>query len=101
MSLFPVNFLKYFSELPRQRGWDNYTSHQLTDSSALRFLCRDRKDSQHLNHDFDDYIAHCPRRWDASIYLKPAEKMFDAVKHVDELVLDSARIFSRLGSVSK
>jgi hypothetical protein len=27
--------------------------------------------------------------------------MFDAVKHVDNLVLDSARIFSCLGSVSK
>jgi hypothetical protein len=35
-----------------------------------------------------------------SIYLKPAEEIFNAVKDVDELVLASARIFSHLDSVS-
>jgi predicted ester cyclase len=75
--------------------------HQLTDSSMLHFLCRDRKDSQHLNHNLNDHVAHSHRRCDASIYLKPAEETFNAVKDVDKLVLASARIFSRLGSASK
>ena len=65
------------------------------------FLGRDRKDSQHLNHNLNDHIAHSHRRWDASIYLKSAEETFNAVKDVDELVLASSRIFSRLASVSK
>jgi hypothetical protein len=100
MSLFPVNLLKYFSEQPVSES-GKYTAHQLTDSSTLQSLCRDRKDGQHLNHNLNDYVAHSPSRRDASIYLKPTEEMFDAVKHVDNLVLNSARIFSCLGSVSK
>src|SRR6266852_8774022 len=74
--------------------------HQLTESSTLYFLCRHRKDSQNLNHNLNDYVAHSPSRCDTSIYLKPAEEMFNAVENVDKLVLASARIFSRLGSVS-
>jgi hypothetical protein len=56
-----------------------YTPHQLTESSTLRFFCRDRKDGQHLNHNLNDYVAHSPSRCDAGIYLKPAEEVFDAV----------------------
>jgi hypothetical protein len=78
-----------------------YTSHQLTESSTLRFLCRDRKDRQHLNHNLDNYVAHSPGRCDTSIHLKPTEKTFDAVEDVDKLVLASARIFCRLGSASR
>ena len=77
-----------------------YTLHQLTESSTLHFLCRNRKDGQHLNHNIDDYVAHSPSWHDASVYLKPAEETFNAVKAVGKLVLVSARIFSRLGSVS-
>jgi hypothetical protein len=78
-----------------------YTPHQLTESSTLHFRCRDRKDGQHLDHNLNDYVAHGPSRCDASIYLKPAEEMFDAVKAVDKLVLASAQIVSRLvGSAS-
>jgi hypothetical protein len=73
---------------------------QLTESSTLHFFCHDRKDGQHLNHNFNDYVAHSPSRRDAGIYLKPAEEVFDAVKDVEKPVLASARIFSRLGSVS-
>ena len=78
-----------------------YTPHQLTESSTLHFLRRERKDHQHLNHNLNDCVAHSLSRCDASIYLKPAEEMFNAVKDVDELVLASARIFNRLVSVSK
>ena len=76
-------------------------SHQLTDSSTPHILRRDPKDRQHLNHNLNDYVAHGPSRCDAGIYLKSAEEIFNAVKDVDNLVLDSARIFSRLGSVSE
>ena len=78
-----------------------YTPHQLTDTSTLHFPRRDPKDRQHLNHNLNDYGAHSHSRCDASIYIKSAEEMFNAVKDVEKLVLASARIFSRLGSVSK
>jgi hypothetical protein len=43
MSLFPVNFLRYFSnEVSVENG--KSTWHQLTQSSAFHFLRRDRKD---------------------------------------------------------
>ena len=67
----------------------------------LNFLCRDRKNGQYLNHNLNDYVAHSPSRSDASIYPEPAEEMINTVKDVDKLVLTSACIFSRLGSMSK
>jgi hypothetical protein len=101
ISLSPVNFLKYFSEWPVSENGKYKPLHQLTESSTLHFLCRDRKDGQHLNHNLNDYVSHSPSRCDASIFLKPAEEMFNAVKALDQLVLASAHIFSRLSSVSK
>jgi hypothetical protein len=74
-----------------------YTPHQLTDSSTLHFLCRDRKDCQHLNHNLNDHVRHCRSRRDAGVYLKSAEETFDTVEDVDKLVSSGARIFSRLG----
>jgi hypothetical protein len=78
-----------------------YTRYYLTESSTLRFLCRDRKDRQHLNHNLNNYVAHGPSRCDASINLKPEEEVFNAIEDVDKLVLTGTRIFSRLDSVSK
>jgi hypothetical protein len=101
MSLFPVNFMKYFSEQPSVRRGNIQDIHLPTESSAFRFLRHDREDCQHLNYNVDDHICHCRSRRDAGVYLKPAEETFDSVKDVDKLVLASARIFSRLGSVSK
>ena len=67
----------------------------------LRFLCRDPKDRQHLDHNLNDYVAHNPGRSNVGIYLEPAEKMFNAVKDFDKLALAGARIFSRLCLISK
>ena len=79
-----------------------HTRGQLTKSSALHFFCRDPKDRQHFNNNFNDHVAHSPGRCDAGVYLKPAEEMFNAIKGFDKLVFAIARIFSRLvGSVSK
>ena len=80
-----------------------YTRHQLTESSALHFLCRDRKESQNLNHNVNEYVTHSISRCRASIYLKSAEKTSNVVKDVDKIVLATSgdRIFGRLGLVSK
>ena len=73
--------------------------NQLTQWSEFQFLCRDSKNHQHLDHDFNNYVCHC-RSWckDSSVYLKSAEEMFYAIKDIKYLLLASARIFSRLGT---
>src|SRR5580658_4263626 len=56
ISLFPINFQKYFSEIVNQsaRMIKNINHiNQLTESSTLYFLRRDRKDGQHLNHNLN------------------------------------------------
>ena len=78
-----------------------HASHQLTQSSTPYFLRRSPKDGQHLNHNLNDHVAHGPGRWDASIYLKPAEEMSDPIEDLDKLVMAIARIFSRLRLASK
>ncbi len=65
----------------------------------LYFLCRHRKDRKYLNHNLDNHVRHCRSRRDASVYLKPVEETFNAVKNVDKLVLASTGIFSRLGAL--
>jgi hypothetical protein len=76
--------------------------NQLTQPSTLHFLRHDRKGRQYLNHNLNNQVRHCRSWCDASIYLKAAEEMFNAVKDVDKFVSDSARIFGRLGpSMSK
>ena len=78
-----------------------YTRDQPTESSTLHFLCRDPKDRKHLDANLNDHVAHSPSRRDAGVYLKSAEETFNADKDVDKIVFASARIFSRLCSVSK
>src|SRR5712671_7033884 len=97
MSLFPANFFKYFSnELSVVRG--KYTQNQLTQWPTFHFLCRDRKDRQHLDHNLNNHVRHsCSRRED-SVYLKSAEETFDAIKDVDYLFLVIA-LYSRLGAL--
>jgi hypothetical protein len=99
--LFPVNLLKYFTEQPVSENGKYTPPHQLTESSMIHLLCRDRKDRQHLNHNLNDQVTHFPSRCDASIYLNPTEEMFNAVKDIDKLVLAGARSLSSLGSASK
>jgi hypothetical protein len=45
----------------------------------LHFLCCDRKDHQHLDHNLNDYVGHRGSRDDTNVYLKPVEETFDAV----------------------
>src|SRR6266550_3956913 len=79
MSLFPANFMKYFSEQRRSGGVTVYTGHELTESSTFRFLRHDREGCQHLNHNVNGHVRHCRSRRDAGVYLKPVEETFDAV----------------------
>ena len=77
------------------------TRDQPTESSTLHFLCRDSKDRKHLDDNLNDHVAHSPSRRDAGVYLKTAEEMFNAIKDVEKPVFAIARIFCRLGPVSK
>ena len=72
--------------------------NQLTQWSEFQFLCRDCKNHQHLDHDLNNYVCHCRSRCkdSSSVYLKPAEEMFYAIKNVKYLLLATASIFSRL-----
>jgi hypothetical protein len=71
--------------------------NQLTQWSTFHFLCRDCKNRQHLDHNLNNHVCHCRSRCKDSVYLKPVEEMFDAIKDVNYFFLASARIFSRLG----
>ena len=75
-----------------------YTRNQLTQWSALQFLCCDRKDRQHLCHNLNDHVRHRRSRCEDNVYLKPAEEMFDPIKDINYLFLASARIVSCLGA---
>jgi hypothetical protein len=46
----------------------------------------------------NDYVRHCRSRYNASVYLKQAEEVFDVVEDIVELISASDRIFSRLGA---
>ena len=70
---------------------------QLTKSSTLHFLRRDRKDRQYLDHNLNNHVRHCRSWCDANIYLEAAEEMFKAIKDLDKFVSDSACTFDRLG----
>lgn len=67
--------------------------NKLTESSPLHFLRYDRKHRQYLDHNLNNQVRHRRSRCDPSVHLNPAEKTFDAVKGVDEVVWGSARIF--------
>ena len=49
------------------------------------------------DHNLNDYIRRSHIRCNASVYLKLA-KAFDAIEELNELVLASVGIFSRLGA---
>ena len=73
-----------------------YTRNQLTQWPTLQFLCCDRKDHQHLCHNFNVYVRHCRSRCEGNVYLKPAKEMIDTIKDLDYLFLAGTRIFRRL-----
>jgi hypothetical protein len=96
MSVFPTNFLKYVSAPPCQSK-----HRQLTQSPTFHFLRRDRKDGEYLDHNINNYVRHGGSRCNASVYLKPLEKSFDAVEEVGKLVSANAGIFGCLRQVLK
>ena len=52
----------------------------------FHFLCRNPKNRDNLNHNLHYYVSHTRGRGDPSVYLKPMEESFDAVKNLDEFV---------------
>ena len=75
------------------------TCDQLTQPSALHFLCRDPKDRYHLHHDVNNYFRHFRGRRDSSIDIKPTEEVSDPIEQLDELVLAGAYISGSLGDL--
>jgi hypothetical protein len=74
-----------------------YTQNQPTQWSMFHFLRRDCENRQHLDHNLNNHVHHCRSWCKDSVYLKPAEEMFYAIKDLNYLLLASARIFRRLG----
>ena len=72
--------------------------NQLTQLSTFHFLRSDCKNRQHLHHNLNNDVRHCSSGCNDSVYLKPAEEVFDAIKDINYLFLAGARIFSRLGA---
>jgi hypothetical protein len=75
-----------------------YKQHRLTYSSTFRFLCRNCKDGEDLDHNTKKILCHSYSWCDVSVNLKLAEEMFDADKGFNEFV-SRAGIFSRLGAL--
>jgi hypothetical protein len=93
----PISLSTFLINLSVNKG--KFMRNQLTQWSVFQFLCRDSKNCQHLDHDLNNYVCHCRSRCkDSSVYLKPAEEMFYAIKDVKYLLLASAHVFSRLGT---
>jgi hypothetical protein len=97
--VFPISFFKYFSGYKSVKKRKS-TCDQLTQPSALHFLCRDPKDRYHLHHDLNNYVRHFRGRWDPSIDIEPAKEVFDPIEQFDELVLAGAYIFGSLGELN-
>lgn len=99
MSESPVSFFSPRSKRCESRTV-NYNRHRLTQSPTFHFfhfVGHDRKDIYYLDHNVDDHVRDSCGQFDPDVYLKSLKKTFDTVEDIDELVMTSAGIFSRLG----
>jgi hypothetical protein len=71
----------------------------LTRSTLFDLLRRNSKNREHLNHDLHSDIHHFGGQWHLGVRLETSEEVFDAPKYVDQSVLTSANIPSRLRDV--
>lgn len=62
-------------------------------------LCHNPKNGQYLHHNLYEYCRHSRSRWNVGVNLEPAEEKFDAIEQIDECVMVSTDIFSRLGNL--
>ena len=77
MSVFPINFFRYFSTPHTSLTKVNRRKNQLTHSAPLHFFCRHPNDDQYLRHDFRRYPCHSGRWWHPDVNLEPTEEVFD------------------------
>src|SRR5579863_7688845 len=97
MSALPTSFL-HISLSNRKSTWSIHTArNQLTRSALFDFLCRDRNNGKHLDHDFDYYVCHPRGWWHFDICLQTSEEVFHALEDCSESVLTIRDGLSRLG----
>ena len=72
---------------------------RLSQSSISHFLCRKRDDGQYLHHNIHGYGRHCCSGWYFGIDHKSKKEVLDAVGYIDESLLISVDIFSRLEKI--
>ena len=78
-----------------------YTARdQLTRSVLFDFLCHNRKNGKHLDHDFDYYVCHPRGWWHFDICLQSPEEVFYALEDRDEYALIIRDGLSRLESLA-
>ena len=98
MSVLPTSFFTYFPKQPCKSIWAIHTiSDQLTRSALFQLLCSDRKNTKHLNHDFDYYVCHSRSWWHFHVCLQPSEEVFYSLEDRYECVLTIGNCLSRLG----
>jgi hypothetical protein len=69
---------------------------ELTRSTLFDFLCHNCKNSDHLRHDFHNYIHHFRRRRYLNVDLETMEEIFHAREDINESVLTRTDILCRL-----
>ena len=69
---------------------------QLTPSALCNIPRRDGKDQKHLSHDVHNDVCHFITQQDMGVGLEASEEAFHLSKYVNECVLASSNIFSRL-----
>ena len=69
---------------------------QLTSSSLFNLDCRDGKERDYFNHDFDDHVYHCMIRWNVFIRFEPHNEVIDARKKINKHVLARINILGSL-----
>ena len=84
----------------RRSTWSiRNANNQLTCSTLLDFLCRDRKNGKHFNHDLDYHVCHPRGWWHFDIGLQSPEEALNALKDRGEHDLTIGNGFGSLGEL--
>ena len=96
MSVFPINFFRYFSKPNTLQRKVNHREDKLTHWTPLHFFRRHTNDDQYLCHYFRCYLSHGGVRWHPDVNLEPTEEVFNPAEQVDESALARVDVFNRL-----
>jgi hypothetical protein len=71
-------------------------ANHLTRSTLFDLLRRDRKNTEHFDHNFHDNIGHRISWSNFSVALETFEELFDPLEQIDEHTLTCIDVLSRL-----